>query len=281
MISVPAAAGTALAAARKELAMTDSVLHEQAGAVATITINRPAARNALTNETKVALLSALRDCSGDPGIRAVVLTGAGGAFCAGQDLREHADLASAGAGPLSTVRDHYNPMVLTITGMPKPVIAALPGVAAGAGAALAFACDFRIAARRASFLMAFARVGLGADSGASWTLPRLTGLARAAELLMLAEPVDAARALELGLLTSVVDDEELPAAAAAFAARLAAGPTLAYGAIKEALGYAVGHALPEALVKEADLQEELGQTRDHDAATQAFLRKEQPAFEGR
>jgi 2-(1,2-epoxy-1,2-dihydrophenyl)acetyl-CoA isomerase len=281
MISVPAAAGTALAAARKELAMSESVLREQAGAVATITINRPAARNALTNETKVSLLSALRDCSADPGIRAVILTGAGGAFCAGQDLKEHADLAAAGAGPLSTVRDHYNPMVMTIAGMPKPVIAALPGVAAGAGAALAFACDFRIAARRASLLMAFARIGLGADSGASWTLQRLTGLARAAELLMLAEPVDAARALELGLLTSVVDDEELPAAAAAFAARLAAGPTLAYGAIKEALGYAAGHGLHEALVKEAELQEELGETQDHQAATQAFLRKEQPVFEGR
>ncbi|HEY2287814.1 MAG TPA: enoyl-CoA hydratase-related protein [Streptosporangiaceae bacterium] len=261
--------------------MTDSVLRGQSGAVATITINRPAARNALTNETKLSLLSALRDCSADPGIRAVILTGAGGAFCAGQDLREHADQAAADGAPLDTVRDHYNPIVMTITGMAKPVIAALPGVAAGAGASLAFACDFRIAARRASFLMAFARIGLTADSGASWTLPRLIGSARAAELLMLAEPVSADRALELGLVTSVTDDEELPAAAAAFASRLAAGPTLAYAAIKESLLFAAGHGLHEALGKEADLQDQLGQSADHQAATQAFLRKEQPVFEGR
>ena len=261
--------------------MPNSVLREQAGAVATITINRPAARNALTNETKVSLLSALRDCSDDPGIRAVILTGAGEAFCAGQDLREHADQLAAGGSPVDTVRDHYNPMVMTITGMAKPVIAALPGVAAGAGAALAFACDFRIAARGASLLMAFARVGLGADSGASWTLQRLAGPARAAELLMLAEPVDAATALGMGLVNSVVPDEELPAAARDLAARLAAGPTLAYAAIKEALLFGAEHGLHESLAKEADLQQLLGQTRDHQEATRAFLRKEQPVFEGR
>lgn len=261
--------------------MTDSVLRQQAGAVATITINRPAARNALTAETKVGLLDALRDCGADDGIRAVILTGAGQAFCAGQDLREHADLLDAGAAPVDTVREHYNPLVATITGMPKPVIAAVNGVAAGAGAALAFACDFRIAAERASLLMAFARVGLGADSGASWTLQRLVGMARAAELLMLAEPVDAARALSMGLLTSVVADEELPGAAADFAARLAAGPTRAYGAIKESLLYAAGHGLHESLGKEAELQQLLGQTHDHQAATRAFVRKEQPVYEGR
>jgi 2-(1,2-epoxy-1,2-dihydrophenyl)acetyl-CoA isomerase len=261
--------------------MTDSVLREQAGAVATITINRPAARNALTAEAKVGLLDALRDCSADRGIRAVVLTGAGSAFCAGQDLREHAEQLAAGAAPLDTVREHYNPMVETIRAMPKPVIAAINGVAAGAGAALALACDFRLAARRASLLMAFARIGLGADSGASWTLQRLVGPARATELLMLAEPVTADEALGLGLLTSVVPDEELPAAAAAFAARLAAGPTLAYAAIKEALDYSAGHGLHESLAREADLQEKLGRTRDHQAATRAFVGKEQPVFESR
>jgi len=188
--------------------MTDSVLREQTGTVATITINRPAARNALTAETKLGLLDALRDCSGDDGVRAVVLTGAGRAFCAGQDLREHAEQLEAGGAVSDTVREYYNPMVAAITAMPKPVIAAINGVAAGAGAALALACDFRIAAQRASLLMAFARVGLGADSGASWTLQRLVGMARAAELLMLAEPVEAGPALSMGLLTSVVADEE-------------------------------------------------------------------------
>jgi 2-(1,2-epoxy-1,2-dihydrophenyl)acetyl-CoA isomerase len=261
--------------------MTDTVLRQRDGAVATITINRPAARNALTNEVKTGLLDALGEAAADSGVRAVILTGAGTAFCAGQDLREHADAGAAGANPLSTVREHYNPMILAVAGMPKPVVAALPGVAAGAGAALALACDFRIAARRASLLMAFARIGLTGDSGATWTLPRLVGHARAAELLMLAEPVDAARALDLGLLTSVVDDDELPGAAAALAHRLAAGPTLAYAAIKESLSYGAGHGLAETLALEAGLQERLGQTRDHRAATQAFLGKQQPEFEGR
>jgi len=261
--------------------VTDSVLHEVNGAVATLTINRPAARNALTADAKVALLEALRDCSVNETVRAVVLTGAGQAFCAGQDLREHADSLAAGSAPLDTVRRHYNPMIETIAGMPKPVIAALPGVAAGAGAALAFACDFRIAAERASVLLAFARVGLGADSGASWTLQRLVGPAKAAEMLMLAEPIDATTALNLGLLTSVVPDADLPAAAAALAARLAEGPTLAYAGIKESLLYSSSHSLAESLENEADIQERLGNTEDHQAATLSFLSKQTPIFHGR
>jgi 2-(1,2-epoxy-1,2-dihydrophenyl)acetyl-CoA isomerase len=265
----------------EEAAMTDSVLRERDGAVATITINRPAARNALTAETKDALLDALRDCSGDGSVRAVILTGAGQAFCAGQDLREHAELLDSGSAPLDTVTEHYNPLIATITGMPKPVIAAVNGAAAGAGAGLAFACDFRIAAQRASLLMAFARVGLAADSGVSWTLQRLAGAAKAAELLMLAEPVDAASALSMGLLTSVVPDDELPGAAAALAARLAAGPTLAYAGIKDQLLFASAHGLHESLAKEGEIQRALGRTRDHQEATRAFVRKEAPVYEGR
>ncbi len=262
--------------------MTDSVvLHQVDGAVATITINRPEARNALTVQAKVALLTALRDCSADDAVRAVIVTGAGQAFCAGQDLREHADLLAAGAAPLSTVREHYNPIIETITKMSKPVIAALPGVAAGAGASLAFACDFRIAAERASFMLAFARVGLGADSGASWTLQRLIGPARAAEMLMLAEPIDAAAAFRLGLLTSVVPAEDLAGAARTLATRLASGPTLAYAAIKEALLYASSHSLSESLEKEADLQTRLGSTEDHKESTLAFVNKQVPAYQGR
>jgi 2-(1,2-epoxy-1,2-dihydrophenyl)acetyl-CoA isomerase len=261
--------------------VTDSVLLEADGAVATVTINRPEARNALTAEAKVALLRNLRECSADDRIRAVVLTGAGPAFCSGQDLREHAELLQAGHPALETVRLHYNPIIETIATMAKPVIAALPGVAAGAGASLAFACDFRIAAERASLLLAFARVGLGADSGASWTLQRLVGRARAAELLMLAEPVDAATALQLGLVTVVVPGEELPAAAAAFAAKLAAGPTLAYAAIKESLAYSASHGLAESLGKEAELQARLGDSEDHRAATAAFMAKRAAVFNGR
>ena len=261
--------------------MTESVLRSDDGAVATITINRPEARNALTTQTKVALLQALRDCGADDSVRAVVLTGAGQAFCSGQDLREHATLLESGNTALDTVRQHYNPTIETITAMPKPVIAALPGVAAGAGASLAFACDFRIAAERASLMLAFARVGLGADSGASWTLQRLVGPAKATEMLMLAEPVDSATALRLGLFTSVVPDAELATAVSELAARLAAGPTLAYAAIKESLLYGAAHRLSESLEKEAELQVRLGQSEDHRAATRAFVAKQAPVYQGR
>jgi 2-(1,2-epoxy-1,2-dihydrophenyl)acetyl-CoA isomerase len=154
-------------------------------------------------------------------------------------------------------------------------------VAAGAGAAIALACDFRIAAQSANLLMAFAKVGLGPDSGASWTLQRLVGTARATDLLMLARPVDADRALELGLVHEVVPDDKVGVAAAALAAQLAAGPTVAYAAIKEALVFAAAHSLPESLEKEAELQRVLGQTSDHRAATLAFTRKEKPVFGGR
>jgi 2-(1,2-epoxy-1,2-dihydrophenyl)acetyl-CoA isomerase len=302
--------------------VTESVRWDVDGAVAIITLNRPQARNALTAELKTALLGALRQASSSPQVRAVLITGAGQAFCAGQDLREHADLlraegqdeagtavgappsgapaAQTPAGsasavnpppagpqppatpaPLDTVREHYNPLVLAIRTMPKPVIAAVNGVAAGAGAGLAFACDLRIAAQGASFLMAFARVGLAADTGVSWTLPRLAGAGRAAELLMLAEPIRASQALELGLVNQVVDDADLPSVAGALAARLAAGPTAAYAGIKNQLNYAAVHGLAEALDKEAEVQTALGRTVDHRAATLAFTRKEKPSFLGR
>lgn len=261
--------------------MSDSVLYEVDEAVATITLNRPEARNALTAEMKNGLTEALRRCGSDPAVRAVVLTGAGRAFCAGQDLREHAELLSAGGSPLDTVREHYNPIVMNIATMPKPVIAALAGTAAGAGAAFAFACDFRLATRRASLMMAFARVGLSADSGSSWTLQRLVGSAKAAELLLLAEPVSAEQAHELGLVTKLVDEDELAEQVRDFARRLAAGPTAAYAAIKESLLFAAGHGLAEALDKEAELQVRLGETEDHANATNAFVNKQQPVFRGR
>jgi 2-(1,2-epoxy-1,2-dihydrophenyl)acetyl-CoA isomerase len=261
--------------------VTDSVRAGMDGAVATITLNRPQARNALTTEMKTALLLALRKTASDSAVRAVIITGAGDAFCAGQDLREHADSLAAGSGLGGTIREHYNPIITAIMTMPKPVIAAINGSAAGAGASIAFACDFRLAARRASLLMAFARVGLGADSGASWTLQRLVGSARAAELLMLAEPVDSERALSAGLVTAVVADDELSGAATALAQRLAAGPTLAYAAIKQELLYGSTHSVADTLEKEAQLQSELGTSSDHRDATTAFTRKERPTFTGR
>jgi 2-(1,2-epoxy-1,2-dihydrophenyl)acetyl-CoA isomerase len=260
--------------------MTDSVCWDLDDAVATITLNRPHARNALTAEMKDALLAAVRKAGAQAEVRAVILTGAGEAFCSGQDLREHAEVLASGAEPTGTVRQHYNPIITTIMTMPKPVIAAVNGNAAGAGASLALACDFRVAARRASLLMAFARVGLAADSGASLTLQRLAGPAKAAELLMLAEPVDAEHALAAGLFTTVVADDEVVPEATRLARRLAGGPTAAYGGIKDQLLYSASHGLADSLENEARVQAELGQTADHRAATLAFTRKERPTFHG-
>ncbi len=262
--------------------MSDSVLLDRAAGVATITMNRPASMNSLSLEMKESLIAALREVRDNEAVRAVVLTGAGSAFCVGQDLREHAALmAQNDPRPLRTVRDHYNPIALGLIEMPKPVVAAVNGMAAGAGASFAFACDFRIAGEGAGFLMAFARVGLSADSGASWTLPRLVGNARATALMMLAEPVSPAQALEMGLVTAVVPDDKVLPAAHELASRLAAGPTVAYACIKEAIAYGGTADLADALEREADLQARAGATQDHRNATAAFVAKQQATFEGR
>jgi 2-(1,2-epoxy-1,2-dihydrophenyl)acetyl-CoA isomerase len=260
--------------------VSDTVQYELRDGVATITLNRPDALNSLTVEAKVALRDALDEARSDSAARAVLLTGAGRGFCAGQDLREHAASLEAGHGLSDTVESHYNPIVLGLTRMPKPTVAAVNGVAAGAGAALAFACDLRVASERAKFSMAFTQVGLGPDSGASWTLQRLVGRGRAAELLLLAEPVDAARALEIGLVNRVVAGEELEAAARGLAERLAMGPTAAYHAVRQALDFASTSDLAGALQQEAALQNRLAATADHQNATFAFVRKERPVFQG-
>ncbi|MEV4085911.1 enoyl-CoA hydratase-related protein [Nonomuraea fuscirosea] len=249
-----------------------------ADAVATVTLDRPEAMNSLTAETKQELLAALRRAAADRAVRAVLLTGSGRAFCAGQDLREHAANLEAGSGLADTVRAHYNPIVELIATMAKPVVAAVNGVAAGAGASLAFACDLRVASEKAKFALAFAGIGLAPDTGASWTLQRLVGPGRAAELMLLGEVLDAARALELGLVTRVVPPGEVLKTAQDLAVRLAQGPTLAYAATKRALAYAATHSLPDSLALEAELQDECVATRDHREATRAFLAKEVPAF---
>jgi 2-(1,2-epoxy-1,2-dihydrophenyl)acetyl-CoA isomerase len=259
----------------------ETVLYDLTDGVAMITLNRPEAMNSLIVEMKVALHEALERAAADPDVRAVVLTGAGRAFCAGQDLREHGDNLAAGRGLNGTVRDHYNPLVRLIASMPKPVVAAVNGMAAGAGASLAYVCDLIIASEKATFLMAFSGIGLAPDSGASWTLQRLVGRAKAAELLLLGEPVRAPQALELGLVNRVVPAEQLAAEAATLGARLAAGPTVAYGAIKAALDHAAAHDLGSSLEYEAQLQDFCEKTADHHNATAAFLKKETPTFEGR
>ncbi|MDX6327880.1 MAG: 2-(1,2-epoxy,2-dihydrophenyl)acetyl-CoA isomerase [Streptomycetaceae bacterium] len=260
--------------------MGDTVLYEVSDGLATITLNRPDAMNALDTATKVALRDALRAAGTDQAVRAVLLTAAGRAFCVGQDLKEHVSSLAEGKA-MSTVREHYNPIVTAITTMPKPVVAGVNGIAAGAGAGFAFAADYRVVADTAGFNTSFAGVALSADSGASWTLPRLIGHGRAADLLLFPRKVSAEEALQLGIANVVVPTESLAAEATAIARRLAQGPTVAYAAIKASLAYGAGHSLGETLEKEDELQNLAGASEDHSIAVQAFLKKEQPRYVGR
>jgi 2-(1,2-epoxy-1,2-dihydrophenyl)acetyl-CoA isomerase len=261
--------------------VTQALLVETVDGVATLTLNRPDALNALDLGLKLALAEAVESVATDPAVRAVVLAGAGRAFCVGQDLKEHVAALGSEAGPLDTVVEHFNPLVRTLAGLPKPVVAAIRGVAAGAGASLALLADFRIGGPRTSLLMAFANIGLAADTGASWTLPRLVGQAKAAEMLFLGEPVPAEEALRIGLLTRLVDDDEkVRPAAQELAARLAAGPTVAYGQLKRELQVAAQGSLDEALATEAEAQRICGATADHRSATASFVAKQKPTFTG-
>jgi len=255
---------------------------ETSDAVATVTLDRPDAMNALDTELKVALRDTLAALAEDDAVRAVLLTGSGRAFCVGQDLAEHAgNLRDDRDAVWSTVPEHYTPIATLLATMPKPVVAAVNGTAAGAGAAFAFACDFRVAAESAKFTMAFSAVGLSADSGSSWTLPRLVGLAKAKELLMLGPTLTAAQAYELGLLTEVVPADQVTTRARELAGRLAQGPTLALGAIRQALAYSAGHGLAESLAFEQQMMELTGSSDDHVGAVESFLQKQTPVFEGR
>ncbi len=262
--------------------MSETVLLQRTGSVAVITLNRPDGMNALTTPMKLALLDAVTSARDDEAVRALVLTGSGRAFCVGQDLREHAGLLEAGDdAPLRTVRDHFNPLVTLLTSFGKPTVAALNGTAAGAGLGLACALDLRIGAAGSRYTTAFAGIGLTADSGLSWTLPRLVGAGRATALLLLAEPFTAEQALEMGLLNAAVAPEQVLPTALELATRLAAGPTAAYACLKESIAYAASATLQQALAKEDELQTRAGATADHRAAVRAFLVKQLPVFEGR
>ncbi len=259
------------------------VLLEVADGVATVTFNRPEAMNSLDVATKEALLDVVRKVADDPAVRCVVLTGTGRAFCVGQDLKEHVQLLESGATDtlFTTVERHYNPIVTTIVGMRKPVIAAVNGVAAGAGASLAFACDLRILADTAGFNLAFANIALSCDTGSSFTLQRLVGRAKAIELLYFPRTVPADEALTLGLATQVVPAGELAEVVTALAARLAAGPTVALGSMRQSVTFAADHTFVEAVELESAEMTRTGKTADHAAAVAAFLAKEKPVFEGR
>jgi 2-(1,2-epoxy-1,2-dihydrophenyl)acetyl-CoA isomerase len=260
-----------------------TITYEVSGGVATLTLNRPERLNALdltiTEEMKAVLVEAAADLE----VRCLLITGAGRAFCTGADLTMLEDTYKAGEVPQldKYLREGYHHIILPIIRMEKPVVAAVNGFAAGAGASLALACDFRIASEQARFFQAFIKVGLVPDSGATYFLPRMVGLAKAMELGILGDVIDAQEALRLGLVTKVVAPDKLADEARAFAERLAAGPTRAIGLAKKALHFGAVHDLEEAMDYEADLQGQVAHTADHMEGVKAFLSKREAKFEGR
>ena len=252
------------------------------GAVAVLTMQRPARYNALTLELKKALLAALTDLSAADDVRVLVLTGAGKAFCVGQDLGEHAEaLRRDPATAFDTVGDHYNPIVRGLTELPFPVVAAINGACVGAGLGFALACDLRVAAAGTSFSTAFTGIGLTADSGLSASLAHAVGVSRALELLLLGDRFTAEDAQAWGLVRSVVPADEVLASALELARRLATGPTRAYAEVRRAVRYGATAHLDDVLAAEALAQARLATTSDHVGAVAAFLEKRRPAFEGR
>ncbi|MFK5634677.1 MULTISPECIES: enoyl-CoA hydratase/isomerase family protein [unclassified Ornithinimicrobium] len=262
---------------------TESPVHVgRVDGVATVTLTRPESMNSLDIATKQALLAALRDVATDDTVRCVVLTGSGRAFCVGQDLKEHVSLLAEDPAQLwTTVAQHYNPIVELIATMDKPVLAAVNGVAAGAGVSFALAADLRYVAASAGFNLAFTGIALSCDSGLSWSLPRLVGPGRAKELLYFPRTVPAEEALELGLVTEVVPDELLTDRVTEVARLLASGPTRAYGAVRRSVAFSSSHALADSLDFEDEMMTRTGTSADHRAAVAAFLAKEKPSFTGR
>ena len=252
----------------------ESVLISAQAGVLTITLNRPEKLNALNPEMHKALRGALERALDDRDVRALLLTGAGRAFCAGQDLSERN--AAPGATPIDlsvSLGSYYNPLVRRMRELPKPIVAAVNGVAAGAGANLALACDIVLAARSATFVQSFSRLGLVPDSGGTYFLPRLVGMARAMGLSLLGEPLPAEEAARWGLIWKVFDDAELMPQATALAEKLAQGPTKGYGLVKKALYASAGNSLDAQLDLERDLQREAGFSEDYRKAVADFLNK--------
>lgn len=256
----------------------EPILLAMADGVATITLNRPDKLNAFNDAMHVALRGALDTIATAPEVRALVLTGAGRGFCAGQDLGA---TRGPGADLGESLERNYNVLIRRLRAMPLPLVVAVNGVAAGAGASLALAGDIVLAARSASFIQAFCRIGLMPDAGGTWVLPRLVGPARAAALALLGEALPAETAAAWGLIWRVVDDDRLPQEARAMGARLASQPTRALAAIKQALQASWGHTLDQQLDLERDLQRELGWTEDYREGTAAFREKRPARFHGR
>jgi 2-(1,2-epoxy-1,2-dihydrophenyl)acetyl-CoA isomerase len=249
--------------------------------VATLTLNRPDRLNSFTTEMHEEVAAALGTVESDPAIRALLLTGAGRGFCAGQDLNLREASAGGEFDAGAAIDRYYNPLVRRLRALRKPVIAAVNGPAAGAGANLALACDIVLAARSASFLQAFCRIGLVPDTGGTWFLPRLAGSARALGMMLLGEPLPAATAAEWGLIWKVVDDDKLMSEARALATKLAQGPTIGLGLIKEALNRSLASTLDAQLDSERDLQRSAATSADFREGVAAFLEKRPARFTGR
>lgn len=249
--------------------------------VSTITLNRPDVLNAFNARMARELQQALSYAAGDADIRAVLLTGAGRAFCAGQDLGEAKGMDAATADLGEIVRTSYNPIVLGIREMEKPVVCAVNGVAAGAGANLAFACDIVVASDDASFVQSFSKIGLVPDTSGTFFLPRLVGTARATALVFLAEKVGAQKALEWGMIYQVVPAQVLLEAGTALAKQLALMPTRGLALAKKAINASFENDLPSQLALEEEMQRQAGRTADYAEGVRAFLEKRKPVFTGR
>ncbi len=249
--------------------------------VALVTLHRPQSLNAFTKELHLALIDALDHVEDSGDARALVLTGAGKAFCAGQDLKERKRGPGDPPPDLGeSVGRRYNPLIRRLYNFPLPTIAAVNGVAAGAGCSLALACDLVFAAKSANFIQAFSKIGLAPDSGASWILPRLIGRARSLGMMLTAEPVSAEKAEQIGMIWKVVEDGELRDTAMEQARKFADGPTLGLRRVKESLTASPNNNLDEQLDLERDLQRELGHSHDYQEGITAFLEKRTPNFKG-
>ena len=257
------------------------VLVERRDGYRVITLNRPQRLNAFTLEMHAALAEAVADAERDESTRALVLTGAGRAFCSGQDLNERITPSGEVVVPGEALEKYYNPLVRKLRALPFPVIAAVNGIAAGAGCNVALACDIVLAARSATFTQVFARIGLSLDAGGSWLLPRLVGQARARGLALLAEPLSAEKAEAWGLIWKAVDDDALMAEAQKLCEHFATAPTVGLGIIKRALDAAEDNDLSTQHDLERDWQREAGSTPDYAEGVRAFLGKRKPVYSGK
>ncbi len=259
-----------------------TIVYTVADGVARLTLNRPERLNSINAQMHEELRHALAALESDRDARVLVLSGAGRAFCAGQDLGDRTVAPGGAAVDLGeSIERNYKPLILTLRRLPMPVIAAVNGVAAGAGANIALACDLVLAAHSASFVQAFARIGLVPDSGGTWFLPRLVGPARALGLALLGEKLPAIEAAQWGLIWRCIDDDDFAAEVDSLAGRLAEAPTLALRRIKQAIADSWRHTLEQQLDVERDLQRELGFSADYAEGVAAFIAKREPRFVGR